>query len=219
MRVRIETDDNVIYDLKTDFGWLCDLPDDISIPAVRTNYIEIPGRNGELDLTEIDGNLYYEDVDFTLQLQKICRTSQQVFDAVRQIANLFSGQRVKIFLNEDTYYYDARVDVNDFSKEGLKLVCDINVKAFPFRLQNEPTNVEVQLSSTEQTITLENGTMQVVPTISSTDGATITYGTATYSVSAGSGLTIPSFVLQQGNNEVRVSGTGTLTFTYTRGEF
>lgn len=219
MRVRIETDDNVIYDMKTDFGWLCDFPDDISIPAVRTNYIEIPGRNGELDLTEIDGNLYYKDVEFTLQLQKICRTSEQIFNAVRQIANLFSGQRIKLFLNDDTYYYDARVDVNNYTREGLKLVCDINVKAFPFRLQSNPTIVEAQLSSTEQTLNLQNGTMQVVPTISSTDGATITFGNATYSVSAGSGLTIPTLVLQQGNNEVRVSGTGTLTFTYTKGEF
>lgn len=219
MRVRFETDDNVIYDLKSDLGWTCDFPLDMSIPAVRTNYVTIPGRNGELDLTEIDGNLYYEEVEFTLTLQKICRTSQQIFVAVREIANLFTGQRIKLFLNDDTYYYDARINVSGYYREGLTLMCDINVRAYPFRLQNTPTVVEAVLSSTEQTLALDNGTMQVVPTITTSAGATITYENATYSVTAGSGITIPNLVLRTGHNEVRVSGTGTISFTYTKGEF
>lgn len=219
MRVRFETDDNQIYDLKSDLGWICDFPTDMSIPSVRTNYVQIPGRNGDLDLTEIDGSLYYEDVEFTIILQKLCRTSEQVFESVRIVANLFSGQRIKIFLNDDTYYYDARVDVGKFSKEGLLLMCEVSAKAFPFRLQSAPTVVEAVLTSEEQTLNLSNGTMQVVPSISASAGATITFENATYSVSAGTGIIIPNMVLHSGNNVVKVSGSGTISFTYTQGEF
>lgn len=219
MRVRFEADDNVIYDLKTNFGWTCDLPDDISMPAVRTNYVVIPGRSGELDLTEIDGSIYYEDVEFTITAQRLCRTSEQAFTAVRQIANLFNGQRLKVFLNEDEYYYDARVNIRDFNKEGLLLLCEIDVKAFPFRLQSNPTVVSTTLSSTPKSVTLNNGTMQVVPTISSTDGALITYEGTSYAIGAGDNVLLPTFVLHSGNNVVSVTGTGTITFTYTKGEF
>lgn len=219
MRVVFETDDNVSYDLKEDFGFICDFPEDMSAPAVRTNYVTIPGRNGELDLTEIDGNLYYEQLDFTIVAQKICRTSVQVFSAVREFINLFNGQRIKVILDNDEYYYDARVNISTYSKTGLVLFINIDVNAYPFRLQHEPTVINVTLTGTEQTVNLENGTMQVVPNIMASAPMSITYGNTTWAITAGTNIQIPSFILTKGDNEVSITGTGTISFTYTKGEF
>lgn len=219
MQVVIQTDDNTQYDLYSDLGWICDYPTNMVAPQVRTNYKTIPGRNGVLDLTEIDGNLYYEDVEFTITAQKLIRASADIISATTTLMNLINGQRVKVILNNSAYYYDARVNVGDFLITGLNLSVSLNVKAFPYRLQITPTTVTATLSGTAQEITLLNGTMQLVPSITATGTATITYENNTYSISAGTNIQIPNMVLHEGSNTMSVTGTGNITFTYTQGIF
>lgn len=219
MQVEFITDDNVSVDLYNDYGFICDFPMDMNAPNVRTNYVTIPGRNGELDLSEIDGYLYYEDIEFTIVAQKICRNSQQIFNAVRTFINQFNGQRIKIRLNNEQYCYDARVQIEDYQANGLALNMAIKVKAFPFRLQTTPTIVTETITGSAKTITLINGTMQVVPTITTSAAMSISYENVTYNIGAGTNIIIPNLVLKQGNNELEVTGTGTITFTYTQGEF
>lgn len=219
MQVVIQTDDNTQYDLYSDLGWICDYPSNMGAPQVRTNYKIIPGRNGVLDLTEIDGNLYYEDVEFAIEAQKLLRTSEDIIIATSELMNLFNGQRVRVILNNSSYYYDARISVGTFVRTGINMTVSLNIQAFPYRLQITPTTVTATLSPTEQTITLLNGTMQLVPSITTTGTATIVYENNTYTISSGTNIQIPNMILHEGSNTMTATGTGNITFTYTQGIF
>lgn len=219
MQVVIQTDDNTQYDLYSDLGWICDYPNNMGAPQVRTNYKIIPGRNGVLDLTEIDGNLYYEDVEFAIEAQKLLRTSEDIIIATSELMNLFNGQRVRVILNNSSYYYDARISVGTFVRTGINMTVSLNIQAFPYRLQITPTTVTATLSPTAQTITLLNGTMQLVPSITTTGTATIVYENNTYTISSGTNIQIPNMILHEGSNTMTATGTGNITFTYTQGIF
>ena len=65
-------------------------------------------------------------------------------------------------------------------------------------------------------ITLVNSRKRVVPSITTTDSMTITFGGTSTIVNAGT-FTIPTLELVEGNNTVTVTGTGNITFTYQEG--
>lgn len=217
MQVRITLDNDVSYDLYNDLGWLVDF-ESMDAPSPKTNYVDIPARSGYLDLTEVDGTIYYNAIEFTLVCKRICRKSPQILSYSREMMNLFNGKTARVYLDNDEYYYDSRLAVTNFYRDGLTIGLEILVTAYPYRLQEEMTTRTFNVSGT-QNITLTNGVMPVVPTISASSAMTITYGSSTFNISSGDNIMIPNLVLQDGENSLSVSGTGTLTFTYQQGAF
>lgn len=211
--------DGTSYDLKSNLGWLTDFPEGFEAPKVRTNYKIIPGRNGELDLTEIDGNIYYEPIEFTIECQRICKTSDDIFTYASQLMGYFHGKEAMVFLDTADYYYQGRLSVGAITRDGLKLVVELVVRAFPFRLATLGTLVSETLSNETKVVTLTNGQMRVVPTITTTATMTLAWDTYTVTISQGSDIVIPDLVLEPGTNTISVTGTGTITFTYQKGIF
>lgn len=220
MRVRLVGENMVFYDLKTNLGWLVDF-EEMTAPAPKTNYIDIPGRSGYLDLTEVDGTVYYNPVSFTLVLRRICSPSETILSHIRQLMHLFHGKQMRVYLNEDTYYYDSRVTIGNYFREGLVLCCEMNVEAFPYRLETNATSVQKVVSGTAS-VRLPNADMPVVPTISASAGMTITMedgsGT-TFSIQAGDNIVLPNLVIPAFGIDLTIQGTGTISFTYTKGAF
>lgn len=219
MRVRLVTDDNTAYDLKN-LGWMVDF-EEMTAPQPKTNFVDIPARSGFLDLTEVDGTVYYEPMVFTLVCRRICSRSEQILQYSRQMMNLFNGKSLRVYLNEDDYYYDARVSVGNFYRDGLVLGLEIQVNAYPYRLQSNPTSESYTISGS-RTITLLNDTMPVVPTISASASMIITMNDGsgtTFSISAGDNIVIPNLVIPAGGIGLTIEGTGTIGFTYTKGAF
>lgn len=211
--------DGTSYDLLTNLGWMTDFPDSFDAPAPRTNYKTIPGRNGDLDLTEIDGNVYYEPIEFTILCERICRTSDDIFTYGSQLMGYFHGKEAMVFLDTNDYYYQGRLSVGAFTRDGLKLSVELTVHAFPYRLATQGTLVTATLSNETKNVTLTNGQMRVVPTITTTATMTLAWDTYTATISEGSDIVIPDLVLEPGTNTISVTGTGTITFTYQKGIF
>ena len=210
--------DETLYDLKEDLGWMTDFPESFNAPKVRTNYKTIPGRNGELDLTEIDGRRYYEPIEFTIIANRLCRTSAEIIQYGSQLMNLFNGKRGRIYLDTADYYYDGRITVGAYERDGLRLGVELTIRAFPYRLAEEMTQI-TQTVSGSGTVTLSNGNMPVVPTITSTASMTLAWDTYSVQISAGEDILVPDLVLEDGNTEITLTGTGTITFTYQEGIF
>lgn len=219
MKVRLVTDGLTSYDLKSDLGWMVDF-EEMEAPQPKTNFVDIPARSGYLDLTEVDGTIYYNAVNFVLVCRRICSKSDLILQYSRQMMNLFNGKQLRVFLNEDTYYYDARVSVGNFYRDGLVLGLELNVSAFPYRLEANPTEKTFTISGSK-TISLDNDDMPVVPTISASAAMTIAnQGTgASYSIQAGSNIILPNLVIPAGGISLDITGTGTIGFTYTKGAF
>lgn len=222
MIVRINVE-GTEYNLTDDFGWLIDF-EDLPAPTIRTNYKEIPARNGILDLTEVDGQVYYDQLNFTLVCQKLVRKATDCLALGRQMMNLFNGQQARVYIGgtstePETYYYDSRIQITNYYREGLVFNVEMEISAYPYRLSEEPTNASFTLSGSARDCVLQNDIMPVVPTITASAPMTISYGGKTFAISAGNNILLPDLVLESGANTLNINGSGTITFAYTRGTF
>ena len=114
----------------------------ISNAKRKTKFVSIPGRNGELDLSDYFGEVYEDrDINIILYTQRsIDRTNE--FQS--QLDNLINGKRMKlVFSNDAGYYWNARItniSINKEAKNMIKIV--IQAIAYPYKI-NVITGEEV----------------------------------------------------------------------------
>ena len=190
-------------------------PYEIPMPLPRTDYVEIPGKDGSLDLSEAFGRVLYSDRVIPITLYAV-----GAYDAnVSAFVNTVHGKRKQITFSKDpTYYYNGRVSVVSFTKQDGYCEIGLEITAEPYKLEQTETSVS---RSKNGTVTLKNGRMPVVPTITNTQEATITFtynGASVQATLAAGTHTVPTLVL--GENEtksVTVASTGKTTFKFRKG--
>ena len=198
-----------------DYGLIV-APYAIPMPEPQTNFVEIPGRDGALDLSEAFGTVRYTDRIIPLTLY-----ARAPFDAtLSAFAADVHGRRMSVIFDRDpTYYYDARVTVEDVERHAGYCELSLKCRAKPYKLEHFETTITV-LPAGSATATLTNARKPVVPTITVSAGMTLTFTITgvvyTINLSAGSHV-VPSLVLLEGDTEVEITGTGLITFTYRKG--
>ena len=200
-----------------DYGLIV-APYAIPMPEPQMNFVEIPGRDGALDLSEAFGTTRYADRIIPLTLY-----ARAPFDTlISSFASDVHGRRINVIFDRDpTYYYDARVTVDDVERHvgycGLSLEC----RAKPYKLEHFETAITV-LPTGSATVMLTNTRMPVVPTINVSAEMTLTFSIEeavnTINLAAGAHV-VPSLVLMEGETEIGINGTGSITFTYRKGAF
>ena len=188
----------------------------ISMPEPQTNFVEIPGRDGALDLSEAFGTVRYADriIPLTLYVRAPFDTLISAFAAD------VHGRRMNVIFDRDpTYYYDARVTLEDVEKHAGYCELSLKCRAKPYKLEHFETTISV-LPVGSATVTLTNARMPVVPTITVSAGMTLVFsiGGVVYTINLAAGAhVVPSLVLLDGDTEVEITGTGSITFTYRKG--
>lgn len=200
----------------------------IGEPKQYTRYIEIPGRNGLLDLSEaISGRQIYTSREIKINLAG--RRDKTDWDGViSAFRNDINGKVCRlIFDNDKSYYWRGRVDIKDFNSvlNLGKFVVDVpNAEPYKYSLTTsaepwlwDPFNFEtgiityigaVTISGTE-TITIPAGYMPTAPEIVVSDLSgtlTLDYGGQTYTLTTGTNK-IPS-ILVGGDADVALTFTG-----------
>ena len=188
----------------------------IPMPESQTNFVEIPGRDGALDLSEAFGTVRYTDRIISLTLY-----ARAPFDtAVSALAADIHGRRMNVIFDRDpTYYYNARVTVEDVERHAGYCELSLECRAKPYKLEHFQTTVTV-LPTGSATVTLTNSRMPVVPTITVSADMTLAFaiGVKDYTVVLPAGThTVSSLVLLEGDTEIEITGTGSITFTYRKG--
>ena len=200
---------------RADYGLIV-APYAIPMPEPQTNFVEIPGRDGTLDLSEAFGTIRYADRVIPLTLY--CRAP---FDAlISTFAADVHGRRMNMIFDRDpTYYYDARITVEDVERHAGYCELSLKCRAKPYKLEHFETTITI-LPAGNATVTLTNTRMPVVPTIAVSAGMTLTFTIAgvgyTINLAAGSHV-VPSLVLIEGDTEIGITGTGSIMFTYRKG--
>lgn len=184
----------------------------------KTTFVDIPGGDGSIDLTEAHGEVKFDDRDFKFTFN-VNHTETMTFDEkITQVSNALNGRRCKITLDRDSeYYWQGRCIVNKYTQNKKKKEITIKAVVAPYKLKQDVTNVIVNLSSIVQSITLKNGRKAVVPSITCTGATNIVFGDGTYTLNAGIHK-ILDIRLTEGDNTVEVSGSGTVTFSYQEGD-
>lgn len=192
---------------------------DIPPAAPKTTYIDIPGADGSLDLTEAHGEVKYKDRDckFVFTMHPSDKTDFE--EKKTEISNLLNGRICKITLDTDAdYYYHGRCTVSDYLQDKNLKQFVITAKVNPYKQKQDVTAVTVALSETAKTVHLSNGRRFVVPFIECTNNNTVVvFGNTTFNLNAGTHKLL-DIRLKDGINAVTVSGTGTVTFRYQEGE-
>ena len=197
----------------------------LEIPPAKpkTYYLEIEGADGSLDLTEANGEVKFSDREckFTFSLDpNTCDLSDEGFEKKKtQVSTMLSGKVFKIVLDRDAqYYYQGRCTVDEFLSDRRIRQIVVTAKLHPYKFKIEETVITRELTSEFQTITLSNGRKFVVPVITnSNDNATVVFGTSTYTFNAGTHKNL-GIQLVEGENIVKVKGTGTIEFRYREGD-
>ena len=183
----------------------------------KTNYVAIPGRNGDLDLTEAFGDVFYEMLPYPLEFNVI--DSKNTWDKkLTTITNYLHGQKMKVTFSDDPdYYYLGRITVNELTSDRNVGILSLECNFEPYKLKHTITSKSYEVSA-GTTCEFTNGRMKVTPTITLSAAMTISFNGNSYSLGAG---THKLFGIQfvQGINIIEViTGSGTLSAEYLEGD-
>ena len=199
----------------TDYGLIV-APYAIPMPEPQTNFVEIPGRDGALDLSEAFGTVRYSD-----RVIKLTLYTRAPFDTlISAFAADVHGRRMNVIFDRDPgFYYDTRITIEDVERHWGYCELSLECRAKPYKMEQFETAITV-LPTGSATVTLTNTRMPVVPSIIVSAEMTLAFTISgkDYSVTLPAGThTVPSLVLSEGDTEIGIIGTGSATFTYRKG--
>ena len=210
----------------------------ISPPSPKTLYIDIPGSDGVLDLTEsLTGDVKFENRTITCEFN--------VIDNRKRWSNIYSeilyylhGRQMKIMLDEDpTYYYVGRFQVNEWKSDKVTSLITIEGNVEPYKLEVcgslddwewDSFNFETGIIRQWKDLTVEDsltitvvGTRKtVVPSfiVQSNDGSgmTVTFDGRTYNLSDGVNRVV-NINIKQETQTLVFTGNGTVSIDYRGG--
>lgn len=210
----------------------------ISPPTPKTVYVDIPGSDGVIDLTEsLTGDVKFENRKMTFEFV--------VLDARSRWSNIYSeimdylhGQRMKIRLDEDpTYYYIGRLTVNEWKSDKVTSTITIEGNVEPYKMEmfssledwewdsfNFETGIirdykEIKVDGS-LTFTIEGRRKSVTPafTVVSDDGTglKVRFNSVTYDLPDGTSRVL-NIVIRDGTNTLYFTGNGTVSIDYRGG--
>lgn len=218
-------------DLYTDFD--CILAHvSISAPTVRSKLVDVPLRNGKLDLTELlTDDVRYEDRDIKIDLKYI---GESVMHKQSEIANYLHGQRMQINFDEDAnYFYIGRFTgfTYDVTNYGGKIHLTGTCDPFKYTIQsslddwlwdpfdfeegyiNELSNIVVNGTKSITLIADKKGYAKVI----SNAQMSVTYKNKTVVIGVGT-TTLYDFEFEEGDNVLTFTGSGTISIDYRGGK-
>ena len=116
----------------------------------KETYVDIPGADGSVDMTEAHGEVKYSDrtgAKFTFYMNPAGDLSDAAWEEKKtQISNLLNGLRCNITLDKDPdYYWQGRCKVNDHASNKKLHKFVVGARLAPYKLKNDVTNVFVPL--------------------------------------------------------------------------
>ena len=189
----------------------------IGTPSPKTEAMDIPGGDGVLDLTEYFGEPKYGNRKLSFEFSSVV-IPEDFMSLFSMVQDALHGKKMKIILDDDPgWQYTGRISVSEWKVDRnigkLTIDCDCE----PYKYQITPTAITKSISGTS-TIYLENSRKRVVPEVkvTSSSGLTVTFGNGSVWTLASGSYLLPELELVEGDNLVTVSGTGSITFTYTQ---
>lgn len=110
-------------------------------PKTKTNYIEIPGSNSQLDLTEVvSGEPVYENREGSLEF--LVMNGYESWIAIyTKIMKFLHGKTLKCCLEDDPgYYYQGRFFVNEWKSDPHYSLITIDYIVDPYKYEVTNTN-------------------------------------------------------------------------------
>ena len=190
---------------------------EIEAPKPKTKTVDVEGADGVLDYTEAFGDVKYQNRQLSFKFHKASIVPDGFLALFSVVQNALHGQKLQVILDDDpAHYYLGRVAINEWKSNKRLGEIVIEVDAEPYKLKVAETVVTRAVAGSADII-LTNSRKPVVPTIITDAAMTIAFGGYTAAVQAGT-FRLPELQLQEGQNTVTVTGTGSITFEYRKGK-
>ena len=182
------------------------------MPTPKVYRETVEGLDGDLDMTEWAGEVRYNTREVAVDFRDM---SARMYNL---LTNFLHGRKVKIFHSWDLdHYYYGRCEEADLKTERHVSDLDLTFICHPYRRAVLPTYVSQSFTGSGSII-LSSARETVCPQITASAPMTLRDGNNIHSISA-STVTIPTFLITDTPRTISVTGTGTLTFTWTDGVF
>lgn len=210
----------------------------IGIPKAKTEYVSVPGMNGDLDLTEAqNGGVKYEmrELKFTFGVRNC--SYEKWSTLVSQVASDIQGAEKRIILDTDKdYYYVGRCQVDTTKSNDVTAEIVVTCTCEPYKISvvssDKPwkwdtfnfingiirgtSDITIDAASTWQKIVLVGWVYNETLRIVSNADMKIKYRNSYYSIYAGENI-MYDMVLYNGTNELYFQGTGKVTLIHRGG--
>ena len=207
---------------------------DIGFPDPKTETIDIPGADGELDFSEVlTGDISYNNRTISIQLEMVDKF-ENWRNKISEISNYLHGKKLKIIFDEDpSFYYFGRLSVNDFksNKSTGTITIEANVEPYkydlfssledwlwdPFNFDNgiinETNNLQVD---GELEVKIVGRRKKVIPKVTCDNELQLLFNGQTYNLPEGTSYS-PEIEICEGENILKFIGNGTVTIEYRGG--
>ena len=207
-------------------------------PSVKTQYIDIPGANSQVDLTEsLTGYPVYDNRTGSMEFNVV--NGYQTWDVLySEIMNYLHGKKMKACLEDDPYfYYEGRFTVNQWKSDKYWSIITIDYNVYPYKkgpntsLEDwlwDPFDFEYGIIRDYSELVVDGSLSleilgrqePVVPEITvdsdSGSGMTMKVGSKTYELSEGVNVN-PNIVIGEANVTLVFTGNGTVSVNYQGG--
>jgi predicted phage tail component-like protein len=208
----------IFENLNTWYDWsLIITAKDIPDPEPKTNYVDLNGMNGTLDLSEaLTGEITYNDRTITASFWTNYGTRKDRETLLRKISATLHGKKVKIIEPDDPdHYFYGRVKIKSPTNNLAYATFTIEAICEPWRyaLTETVRRIDVNGDTVTDVVINNNGVKSLSPIITVTGSVNITYGGTTTTLTDGV-YKISDIKLRQGVNIIGVSGAGSVSFSY-----
>jgi hypothetical protein len=187
----------------------------ITPPELKTNYVEIDGMSGSLDLSEsLTGEITYKDrtisASFCTDYGKRADRLKITNDFVKAV----HGRKIKIIEPDDPkHYFYGRVSVKNIENILPYSTVDIEAVCEPWRYALHESIRTVDVNGSVDVVINNHGIKTLCPDLVIDGKIIITQNNLSVSLSNGS-YKISDLKLTRGSNVLTVSGKGSISFVY-----
>lgn len=187
-------------------------------PVLFTNYCDVPGRHGSIDLSEaVSGGVTYSDRNIRLFFLKDDRSPASWASTCSELYARFHGRRLKIILgNDPDFFYIGRLSCQGTKSTYVSSSYEISAKCEPFKYKNALSTKVCAASSAGTQVIFSNLFAPCKPYFETTSEISVQQGGSVYGIPAG-GVTIPEIAFGAGNNLLKFIGSGSVTVKWQEG--
>ena len=188
-------------DLYKDYGLIMSNEFDLGVPSPKTNYVSIPGRSGDIDLTEaLTGDAAYESRSQSFVFYML--DSEDPDGDITKVLSLLHGRKHTYVLGIDPdYTYTGRFIVATPTLEAPGVIkFKVSSTADPYKLKQVRTTTVSAVGGVM--VTCQSGRRPVHPLIKCDYPVTVNYEGAEFTVPAGDTYRMNDVLFHEGENKI-----------------
>lgn len=195
----------------------------ITPPKAKTNYVSVPGRDGDLDLTEaLSGVVNYQDRIGTFSFILADGKHDDRERLISEIVGALNGQRLR-YIDLDDYpdhYMIGRFSVLDVMNINAYGTMTVEATFSPWRYSLRETTVRQSVSSDGEipVIISNRGYKTVTPIVTVTGSVTLLFGSNSVTLTEGT-YTVPGLLFAPGVTTIGAAGFGSVEMVFTEAIF